>query len=56
MIEKPTAQPDVVIDPEHGRQGRNGNWPGCTKQFVNRVKKDRKKANAARKARRKNRK
>ncbi len=39
-----------------GRKGKNGNWPGCTDKFVNRVEKDRAAAKAARKARKKNRK
>lgn len=47
---------DVNIDPEHGRKGKNENWPGCTKAYVNRVKKRRKKNKQAKKSRKANRK
>jgi len=47
---------EVRIDADHGRKGKNGNWPGCTEEFVKRTEKRRKAAKAAKKARKKNRK
>ncbi len=40
----------------YGHKGKNGNWPGCTVEFVKRVEKDRAAAKRARKARKKSRK
>lgn len=50
------ADVDVVIDKEHGRSGKNGNWPGCTKAYVIRVQKRRLKNKLAKKSKKKNRK
>jgi len=43
-------------DPDHGRKGKNDNWPGCTEEFVNKTKKRRAKNKAAKKSKQRNRK
>ncbi len=55
MIEGDTASDEVKISLEHGRKGKNGNWPGCTKSFVKRTEARRKLNKAAKKSRSKNR-
>lgn len=54
-VDKHKAEKEVTVDPEHGRKGKNGNWPGCTKEFANRTEKRRKKNKQAKKSRKKNR-
>lgn len=56
MIKTQDADNTVRITVEHGRKGKNGNWPGCTEEFVKRTEKRRKAAKVAKKARKKNRK
>lgn len=55
MVKGPAAG-DGAPDPETANcRGKNGNWPGCTAEFVNRTVKRRKKNKAAKKSRKKNR-
>lgn len=56
MIEGDKPAPRVEQTPGVGRKGRNDNWPGCTKKFVNKTLKRRKKNKAAKKSRKANRK
>lgn len=56
MIEGQVGDKEREVDAEHGRKGRNGNYPGCTAEFVKRTKKRRKKNELAKASRRKNRK
>lgn len=39
---------------KYGHKGKNGNWPGCTPEFVNRTLKRRAKNKMAKKSRKKN--
>jgi len=55
-LENGKPKKDIIIDKEHGRKGKNDNWPGCTAEFVSRTEKRRKKNKDAKKARKKNRK
>lgn len=50
------ADKERELDQDFGRRGKNGNWPGCTEDFVNRTEKRRAKNKAARKSRKRNRK
>lgn len=56
MIDGNKPQHDVNAHPESGRKGKNDNWPGCTKDFVSRTEKRRKKNKQAKKSRKRNRK
>jgi hypothetical protein len=55
MIDKPEAANDVEVDTVYGHAGKNGNWPGCTTEFVKRTLKRRKKNKLAKASRKKNR-
>jgi hypothetical protein len=50
---------NVYADPEdvkkYGTKGKNGNWPGCTQEFINRTEKRRAKDKAAKRSRKRNR-
>lgn len=46
----------LKVEIVEGRKGKNDNWPGCTKQFVNKTEKRRKQNKAAKQSRKKNRK
>lgn len=55
MIEGSEAH-TVNMTAEHGRRGKNDNYPGCTKEFVKKTRQRRAKNKQAKASRKKNRK